>query len=63
MTDKTLIQAKVAQILNYLEELAPVLKLNVSEIIKDIKTLRFLERNFQLIVDTVLDINSHIIFD
>lgn len=31
------------------------------EILRDVKTLRFLERNFQLIVDTVLDINSHII--
>lgn len=61
MIDKELIKSKIGFILNYLEEIKPVRKMETLDILRDVKTLRFMERNFQLIVDTALDINSHVI--
>ena len=37
------------------------MKLEANEIVSDVLKLRTIERNFQLIVDTMLDINTHII--
>jgi len=61
MIDKEIIKAKIKDIENYLKELEPILKLSNSEIASSYEKLRTTERDFQLIVDTILDINSHII--
>ncbi|MDO9231003.1 MAG: DUF86 domain-containing protein [bacterium] len=61
MPNKQLIQNKINKIEGYVKELEPILKLEVSEIMRDYTKLRTLERDFQLIVDTVIDINTHLI--
>ncbi|PIS34975.1 MAG: hypothetical protein COT36_04880 [Parcubacteria group bacterium CG08_land_8_20_14_0_20_38_56] len=61
MIDREIIKNKIRDILLYLKEIEPFLKLSPSEIIKDYTKLRTLERNFQLIVDSMVDINMHII--
>ncbi|MFA6047725.1 MAG: DUF86 domain-containing protein [Parcubacteria group bacterium] len=61
MLNKILVQEKINKIENYTKEIEPLLKFSVDEIMADILKLRTLERNFQLIVDTILDINTHII--
>jgi uncharacterized protein YutE (UPF0331/DUF86 family) len=35
--------------------------MDITDILHDVMKLRFFERNFQLIIDTILDVNSHII--
>lgn len=59
--DKNLIKEKLKNILNYLEELKPILTKSYKEYIKDYTNYRTIERNIQLIVDTAVDINNHII--
>lgn len=61
MINKKLIERKINRLDGYVSEIEPVLKFDTQEIPKDVLKLRMLERNFQLIVDTVLDINTHII--
>lgn len=61
MIDKEIIKNKIRDILIYLKEMEPFLKLSPSEIIKDYPKLKTLERNFQLIIDSMVDINTHII--
>ncbi|KKP97461.1 MAG: hypothetical protein US25_C0002G0006 [Candidatus Moranbacteria bacterium GW2011_GWE1_36_7] len=61
MLNKELVQRKINKIEIYTEELQPILKLTPSEILSDYTKLRTVERNFQLMVDTVIDINTHII--
>lgn len=61
MIDKQVIQSKLAEIDRYLTEAQPILALPEQEILSDIRNLRTLERNFQLIVDAILSINSHLI--
>lgn len=61
MPNKELIKNKINKIENYLKELEPILKLETNEILGNYTNLRTTERNFQLIVDTVIDINTHII--
>lgn len=61
MIDEEIIQAKIKDIENYLKELEPILELPNREIASHYEKLRTVERDFQLIVDTILDINSHII--
>jgi uncharacterized protein YutE (UPF0331/DUF86 family) len=61
MLNKELIKRKINKIEGYVEEIRPILELPFNEIPKDLYKLRTLERNFQLIVDTLLDINTHII--
>lgn len=61
MIDKEIISAKIKDIENYLKELEPILALPNREIASHYEKLRTVERDFQLIVDTILDINSHII--
>jgi uncharacterized protein YutE (UPF0331/DUF86 family) len=61
MLNRILIQKKINKIENYTKEIEPLLKFSVDEIMSDVLKLRTLERNFQLIVDTMLDINTHII--
>ena len=61
MPNKELIQNKINKMEEYITELEPILKLEVNEILKNYTKLRTLERDFQLIVDTVIDINTHLI--
>jgi uncharacterized protein YutE (UPF0331/DUF86 family) len=61
MIDKDLIKAKMASIQGYYGELEPILKEGTKEIIENNLKLHTVERLFQLIVDTTVDINTHII--
>jgi uncharacterized protein YutE (UPF0331/DUF86 family) len=61
MINKDLIKRKINKIEGYVEEIRPILELPAHEIPKDLYKQRTLERNFQLIIDTLLDINTHII--
>jgi uncharacterized protein YutE (UPF0331/DUF86 family) len=61
MIDKTIIKSKLNDIVNYLKEIEPILKLPPYLIVKDYLKLRTLERDFQLIVDTMIEINTHFI--
>lgn len=61
MPNKKLIQNKINKIESYVMELEPILKFEANEILGDYTKLRTLERDFQLIIDTVIDINTHII--
>ena len=61
--NKKIITNKISNILIYMKELEPILKLSPRYILdkKNYKDLRTLERNFQLIVDAMIEINSHFI--
>lgn len=59
--DKEFIKTKLAKIRDYLSEVENILNLSEKEILASLEKLRMLERNFQLIVDAMLDINIHII--
>lgn len=61
MLNKDLIKTKIRSVQEYLLEIEPILSLPKNEIVSNIEKLRTLERNFQLIVDAILDINVHII--
>lgn len=61
MIDKDLIKYKMSDIQNYFKELEPILENDTRDIIEDSLKLRTIERLFQLIVDTSIDINTHII--
>lgn len=61
MIDKEVIKNKIRDIQVYLKEIEPFLRLSYSKVIKDYPKLKTLERNFQLIVDSMVDINTHII--
>lgn len=61
MINKELIKNKMADIQGYFKELDVILKNETREIIEDNLKLRTVERLFQLIVDTAIDINTHII--
>lgn len=63
MIDVNLIKSKVNDILGYLDELRPVLREEARAIIDNNLKLRTVERLFQLIVDTAVDINTHIIIE
>ena len=61
MIDKELIKNKMFDVHGYFRELEPILKEESRNIIEDNLKLRTIERLFQLIVDTAVDINTHII--
>lgn len=61
MIDKDLIKNKMEDIQAYFKEMEPILKYESREIIEDNLKIRAVERLFQLIVDTSIDINTHII--
>jgi len=63
MLDKEIIEKKIKQIISYLNEIEPVLKLNFEDYRKDVYKIRTLERNTQLIVDNIIDINNELILD
>lgn len=59
--DKNLIKEKLKRILNYLEELNPILKISYKQYRENYTNYRTTERNIQLIVDTAVDINDNFI--
>lgn len=61
MIDKKFVETKLSHIQAYCEELENVLAFADREIKRDFLKLRALERILQLIVDEIIDINSHII--
>jgi uncharacterized protein YutE (UPF0331/DUF86 family) len=61
MINKMLITNKLADIQAYYLELSEVLKSDFNDILGNNLKLRSTERLFQLIVDTAIDINTHII--
>lgn len=61
MIDRELLNNKLSDTQSYLQELEPLLKFESRKIIEDNLKLRTVERLFQLIVDTAVDINTHII--
>lgn len=61
MIDKEVIKNKIKDIQIYLKEAEADLNLSINEILADYHKSRTLERNFQLIVDAIIDINTHII--
>lgn len=61
MINKELVKNKMADIQSYIQELEPLLKEETRDLIENNLKLRTVERLFQLIVDTAVDINTHII--
>ena len=61
MVNKKIIEDKLFELKTYLEMLLPLLKAESRAIIEDDLTLSAIERRFQLIVDTAIDINTHFI--
>ncbi len=61
MLNRDFIEEKISLIEEYFYEMEDIIKLDKEEILNDITKLRALERNFQLIVDEMLDINLHFI--
>ncbi|MFH1188022.1 MAG: DUF86 domain-containing protein [bacterium] len=61
MIDKQLVKNKLNDLRKYYEKLEAVLKEDARIIIEDDLKLYSTERLFQLIVDTAVDINTHII--
>ncbi|MGB9892030.1 MULTISPECIES: DUF86 domain-containing protein [Thermodesulfovibrio] len=60
MIDKEFIKTKLFLIKSYYEELEQILSFSDSEIKEDFIRLRAIERLIQLIVDEIIDINTHI---
>ncbi len=63
MINRDTIESKLSDIQRYFDELEPILAFSVVEILDDPLKLHTVERLFQLIVDTALDINTHIIVE
>ena len=63
MINRDTIESKLSDIQRYFDELQPILACAVVEILDDPLKLHTVERLFQLIVDTALDINTHIIVE
>lgn len=61
MIDKNLVKEKIRNIQEYLNEIKHLFVLDTKEIVFNVEKLRTMERNFQLIVDEILDINIHLI--
>lgn len=61
MIDESLIWKKISNIEEYIKEVENIIYLDTKTIVSNIEKLRSLEREFQLIVDTILDINTHFI--
>ena len=63
MIDRDLIRDKMSDLRECYEELTGVLREEARAIIEDHLKLHTVERLFQLIVDTAVDINTHIIIE
>jgi len=62
MLNKILVNSKISLIKNYIKEIEGIIfNLGIKEILADYTKLRTLERNFQLVVDEMIDINLYLI--
>ena len=61
MLDKLLVEGKFKNLQEYLNEIEEILKADEAAVVSDFRSLKALERNFQLAVDEVLDVNIHFI--
>ena len=61
MLEKKFVEKKLEEISRYLGELEPVLQLSHKEFKASYKDMRTAERDFQLIVDAAVDINTHVL--
>lgn len=61
MLDKDLINKKIRNIEEYIEEVKFIIPLSTKEIVSNVEKMRTLERNFQLVVDAMVDVNMHFI--
>jgi len=61
MIDKELIKNKLSDLESYYKELSLILAEETKELMNNNLKLRSTERLFQLIVDTAIDVNTHII--
>ena len=61
MIDKDLVHRKLEDIITFMEELEKMLRFSDHEIERDFFKHRTAERLLQLIVDTMIDINLHLI--
>lgn len=61
MINKYLVKKKIGKIQEYLQEIEEIISLDFKKILEDFKNLKALERDFQLIVDEMIDINLHFI--
>jgi uncharacterized protein YutE (UPF0331/DUF86 family) len=59
--DKTFIEKKLEMLDGYLNEINPVLQNDIETILADKNSIRILERLFQLIVDSAIDVNRFFI--
>ncbi|MBI4565776.1 MAG: DUF86 domain-containing protein [Planctomycetes bacterium] len=59
--DRNLIRQKIKRILQCLEELAPVARARFRDFEADARHFRLTERDIQLVVDTAVDINNHLL--
>ncbi|MEK7104359.1 MAG: DUF86 domain-containing protein [Patescibacteria group bacterium] len=58
---KEIVSEKLNRIDSYLAEVKLSLQISAKDILNNTEKLRFLERNFQLIVDEIIDINQYFI--
>lgn len=59
--DKDLINKKIEFMINRISDLEPFRNSSIDEIKKDIKTLKYLEKTIQELVDAAVDINEHVV--
>ncbi len=63
MLDKSFLGRKLDEIKNYLDDLEPILLMSYTKFHSSRRDMRAAERNFQLIVDSAVDINTHLVLD
>ena len=59
--EKAFINAKLSALNDYVEEIRKLLEVDDGMLLNDVRALRAAERDFQLAVDTMIDINQHFI--
>ncbi|HQK82785.1 MAG TPA: DUF86 domain-containing protein [Atribacter sp.] len=63
MVDKTLILRKLANFDEYQNQLSEFIGITIDEYMQDWKIQRIVERTFQILIETGIDIANHIISD
>lgn len=63
MVDETLILRKLTELDEYMEQLKSYANIKVSEYSSDWRVQRIIERTFQMMIETCVDVAGHIISD
>lgn len=61
MINKEIVKRKIKYTESYLAEMQEVISADTAYILKNFRDIRTLERDFQLIIDEIIDINLHLI--